>query len=270
MPELREFTAAKSLTRAPLRGRALLTCTAAFPLPAAKGTAMAPRHGFKPSHLAASCGAAVLALAAAPAHAALIVDPAGDFLPTYTGPQGGDLDVLTAEPILKGTQLTLTATLNGAVGTSAGGVYVWGVNRGGGVPIFQSNTPPIGAGVLFDSVVVLNTDGTGAVVLIFPTLVQTLLPPGSVTIDGNTITGVLDITAFLPNNGTTFANYGYNLWPRNGLDVPNSGQVADFAPDASTVPATIPEPATWAMMIAGFGLIGLMARRRHAHLLARA
>ncbi len=32
----------------------------------------------------------------------------------------------------------------------------------------------------------------------------------------------------------------------------------------------IPEPATWAMLIAGFGLVGLAARRRRATLAHRA
>jgi hypothetical protein len=231
---------------------------------------MVRKRGFSFSHLAAGCGAAALTLCATAAQAALITDPAGDFLPTYTGPKGGDLDVLTAEAILKGTQLTLTATLNGAVGTSAGGTYVWGVNRGAGVPIFQGNTPPIGAGVLFDSVVVLNPDETGFVFLILPNQVgPTPLPNGAVTVSGNTITGVLDI-GMLPSNGASLFGYGYNLWPRNGLDVPNSGQVADFAPDAATAFATVPEPRTWALMITGFGLLGAMMRRRARTAVARA
>jgi PEP-CTERM motif-containing protein len=221
---------------------------------------MALRSRFT-SLAAAGAAAGLLGLAASPALAALITDPAGDFLATYTGPLGGDLDVLTAEAILKGTQLTLTATLNGDVGTTAGGVYVWGVDRGAGVPIFQSNTPPIGEGVLFDSVVVLNTNLTGAVVEILPTSSVTPLPAGSVTVSGHTITGVFDIS-LLPSNGASLFGYGYNLWPRNGLDPTNSGQVADFAPDRSTAFATVPEPAAWALMITGFGLVGLIARRR--------
>ena len=222
---------------------------------------MVRKCGFSFSHLASGCGAAVLALAASSAHGAVVMDPIGDFLPTYTGPQGADLDVVTAEPILRGTQLTLTATLNGAVGTTPGGVYVWGVNRGGGQAIFQGQAPPIGSGVIFDSVIALNQDGTGLVVLVLPTQVITPLPAGSITIAGNTISAMFDIS-LLPNNGTAFANYGYNLWPRSGFDPTMNTQVADFAPDNSTVRATIPEPAAWAMMIAGFGLVGLMARRR--------
>ncbi len=33
---------------------------------------------------------------------------------------------------------------------------------------------------------------------------------------------------------------------------------------AFRIPAAVPEPATWAMMIAGFGLVGVTLRRRSA------
>ncbi len=39
------------------------------------------------------------------AQAVAIRDPLGDFLPTYTGPKGGDLDALGAEVTLKGDRL---------------------------------------------------------------------------------------------------------------------------------------------------------------------
>jgi hypothetical protein len=44
-----------------------------------------------------------------------------------------------------------------------------------------------------------------------------------------------------------------------------------FTPDHDThtvVPATIPEPGTWAMLIAGFGLVGFAARRRREAVVA--
>lgn len=49
-------------------------------------------------------------------------------------------------------------------------------------------------------------------------------------------------------------------------DVPfNEGGFDAIALDALALGGpVIPEPATWAMMIAGFGLVGLMARRRRA------
>ncbi len=40
--------------------------------------------------------------------------------------------------------------------------------------------------------------------------------------------------------------------------------ISDFAPDAATFRAIVPEPATWAMMLAGFGLVGVAMRRRRA------
>jgi hypothetical protein len=68
--------------------------------------------------------------------------------------------------------------------------------------------------------------------------------------------------ADLPSNGFTAAQYRYNLWPRDGLNTADNGQIADFAPDASSFTASVPEPAAWALMIAGFGLVGAALRRR--------
>jgi hypothetical protein len=68
--------------------------------------------------------------------AALISDPAGDFLPTYVGPQNGDLDVLEAEVFFDGSSFLFTSTSNAAIGTTPGGVFVWGINRGAGLRLF--------------------------------------------------------------------------------------------------------------------------------------
>ena len=63
--------------------------------------------------MAVAVAASVAALQ--PARATTIVDPAGDFLATYTGPHNGDLDVLSASAVQNGTSVTLTANLNGAI-----------------------------------------------------------------------------------------------------------------------------------------------------------
>jgi len=41
--------------------------------------------------------------------------------------------------------------------------------------------------------------------------------------------------------------------------------IADFAPNNATITAgAVPEPATWALLIAGFGGIGAAQRRRRS------
>jgi hypothetical protein len=58
---------------------------------------------------------------------------------------------------------------------------------------------------------------------------------------------------FFQNNGTDFASLFANNW--SGF-----GESNDVAFKATF--AAVPEPATWAMMIGGFGLAGMAARRR--------
>src|SRR2546423_13177966 len=87
-------------------------------------------------------------------------DPAGDFLSTFTGPQNPDLDVIAFDATFDGATFTFTDQANGPIGTTTGGIFVWGVNRG-------SNTPGFGAfrpGVLVDAVVIADPTGASAAV----------------------------------------------------------------------------------------------------------
>ena len=56
------------------------------------------------------------------------------------------------------------------------------------------------------------------------------------------------------------ANYLYNVWTRDGLAT--NDQIADFAPNASSFIANVPEPAAWALMILGLGGVGATIRRK--------
>lgn len=212
---------------------------------------------------AAFAGVAAALLATAPAHAVLI-DPTGDFLDVYTGPQNGDLDVTAVDAVLSGSNVTLTGTHAAAIGTTTGVAYVWGIDRGAGTEPFPELDPPTGEGVIFDSVVVLLADATGFFLDLTVPGGPQFLAPGAIQIDGGTIRVTLSET-MLVSRGFAFEDYGYNLWPRfapGGVNPADNTQVSDFAPDASTFKARVPEPA--AIGLLGLGLLGLGLRRRAA------
>jgi len=219
----------------------------------------APYPGLPALGLAIGLVAASAALR--PAHATTAIDPANDFPGTFSGPQNGDLDVRSVSARQDGTDVTLSALLGGAVGTTSGSVYVWGVNRGAGTEGLLAGAPPVGAGVFFDAVVVLLPNATGQVLAFNganpPT--TTVLSAGAVTVSGDSISAIIPFSA-LPSTGFTTANYLYNLWPRSGLG--SNVQIADFGPDASSFAADVPEPGAWALMILGFAMIGGAVRRR--------
>lgn len=205
-----------------------------------------------------STAAAAALLAPLASHAlGGVTDARGDFLPTFGGnpATSADLDVLAANVFYNpGTDtFTLQATLDGNVGTTATGLYVWGVNRGSGTAGFAG----IGLnGVLFDRVVLVRPDGTGTVAG------AGNLAPGSVVISGKTITATVS-GSLLPSTG--FANkldYTWNLWPRNTAFA-GTAALADFAPDNADFNATaVPEPASAALLIGGLGLMALFRSRR--------
>ncbi len=65
-------------------------------------------------------------------------------------------------------------------------------------------------------------------------------------------------------SGAAWATGTLKLFYWDTFTPDNTGSVA-----ADVVTAVVPEPATWAMMICGFGMTGAMLRRRH-HALAKA
>jgi hypothetical protein len=195
------------------------------------------------------------------AQAASISDPAGDFLPTYTGIQGGDLDVVKAEVTLKGNQLLFSTDLAADVGTTPGAFYVFGLDRGRGTQRFVTGTPSTGAGVVFDSVVILRPDGTASFNDLINSANSVALKSANVAISGSKISGIFD-TSLFPSTGFATSDYTWNLWPRIAT-VSGNAAISDFAPDASNASvAAVPEPSSMSGLLAavGFGVF-LKVRR---------
>lgn len=206
----------------------------------------------------------VLALASglgSAAHAAS--DPVGDFLATYTGPQSASLDFTNAEARFDGVNFNLSLALNGPINSPEGKLWVWGINRGAGTPrlnvLFDPDLDP---SVLWDSLAVLSADGTLRVVA-FPQAGAPAITTiaGGAVVSGNQITAAVPFS-LLPSRGYASSSYTFQLWSRQrvnpAVDGPNT-EIADFGPRLF---AAVPEPASWAMMIAGFGLAGFGLRRR--------
>src|SRR5437764_2235437 len=199
--------------------------------------------------------AALLSLiAGSPALAATVSDPVGDFLPSFAGPASADLDVTSFSVSLNpsATTFSLGAVLAGAIDPSLAGFYVIGVDTGLGAnaPFGTIGEP----NVRFDQVIIVQKNGTAT---LGAKSLTTLL-------SGNQFIVSVPVS-LLPSTGASAANYGFNIWPRAGSTVTGNSQISDFAPNNALLSANgvlpVPEPATWLMMLLGFGGIGVVVRR---------
>jgi hypothetical protein len=203
-------------------------------------------------------GVAAFGLAtAAQAQSSSVNDATGDFLASYTGPHQADLDVTSLSVTYNAstTSFLIQSTFAGAIDPSLPGFYAIGVNTGTGAGPFASIGAP---DVKFNQVIAVQKAGTA-------TVGATSLSPGSVLIGGNALTVMIPLS-LLPTTGFDPAHYAFNIWPRSG-PTGGLGAISDFAPNNATLAAApVPEPAAWAMMLGGFGLIGGTLRRRRTSL----
>jgi hypothetical protein len=195
--------------------------------------------------------AAIGLASSAQAQSSSVSDPTGDFIPSYTGPPQADLDVtsLTVSYNAAAMDFLVQSTFAGAIDATLPGFYVIGVNTGTGTGPFGSIGAP---DVKFNKVIVVQKNGSAAIG-------GTPLAAGSVTIGGNALSLMIPLS-LLPTTGFDPNRYGFNIWPRSGT-VGGLATISDFAPNNSTL-AAVPEPATWSLMLGGFGLIGGVLRRR--------
>lgn len=90
--------------------------------------------------------------------------------------------------------------------------------------------------------------------------------------DGTTVSGVYDTVSNDFFGGTTSGGITLTgfLWERQRFNIVSQysskkgGSPADYNGGFSYNVAAVPEPATWAMMIGGFGMVGAAMRRRKA------
>jgi hypothetical protein len=187
---------------------------------------------------------------------ALISDPVGDFLPTYTGAYLPGMDVVAHEVVYLEDQgrVVFYGRMAGSVADTQpiGGLYLIGLDRGLGTPRFRGGTPVIGPNVTWDSVVRVNPDGTG----LFNNQVAgviTSLNPADIHIDGDEFTVSVPLSVMLPMATRPPEEWTYSLWPRNGVVIGQNQHVSDLAPDDGNSPFQVAAPARIAGVVVNDG-----------------
>jgi len=171
------------------------------------------------------------------------------------------MDALSSQVTLNlaNNTLTLTATVNGAIGTTLDGAWVWGLDRGQGTERFLLGTPSFGPGVKFDSVIALSNQ-TGSFVDLISGAPPQSLPSSSVKVNGDTISATVPL-AMIPSEGFAAKNYTWNFWPEALLAQPL--YVSDFAPDArNAILTVVPEPSSLAFVVLGMVVVAATRMRK--------
>lgn len=176
---------------------------------------------------------------------AIIADPVGDILPSYTGGVLPGMDVVAHEVVLLEEQdrVVFYGKMAGSVADtqSVGALYLFGVDRGSGTARFLSTPGPvIGPHVVWDSIVRVNPNGTG----LFNNVTAGVITPLSrsdITINGDEFTASVPLSVMTLSATRPPEEWTYNLWPRNGIG--NNAQVSDLAPDDGNSPFQVIAPA---------------------------
>ncbi len=196
--------------------------------------------------------------------AGLSASPVRNSLLVATG--SGIFEIDLSNPNVNANKRMVTSAGADGIVVSVDGLSVYG-SVGGGLQAFNIatgaqtyNAGPLNfgtdgigiilSGTLAGNLITNNTNGTLA--LINPlTNVNTIIATGG---------SYGDLTGFDANNGTMFINQSNALLR---LSLGGSG-IGGGGTTTAPTNGTVPEPATWALMLVGFGLTGAAMRRKQA------
>jgi len=186
---------------------------------------------------------------AASAHA--VTDPAGDILRSFTGDASvGAFDILSSDVTFDAgaNAFLLHAHTAGNIADVASAAYVFGFNRGGATnsPFADIGVP----GVTFDATALVRSNGTGL----------SGVNPIIATVDGHDIFATVAASILRPN-GFEPQDFTWALWSVD-TQIQGNFRNADFAPGVNVQVAAVPEPETYALMVAGLSVLGFVGRRR--------
>jgi hypothetical protein len=191
-----------------------------------------------------------LAALALSANAHAVTDVAGDFLAGYTGSRDAAFDVRSADVSYNAAtnEFVFSTTAAGSIAGVDGAAYVFGLDVGGPTvaPFASVGLPD----AIFNTTVTLRANGMAGVGA----------TPITEQIVGNQIFATVS-AALLPSRGLAPKDYTWTVWSIDS-NVAGLGRLADFAPDANIKVSAVPEPLTYGMLLAGLGMLGMVARRR--------
>jgi hypothetical protein len=208
---------------------------------------------------------AALALLGGGAHAAVFThhqsDKAGDFLagfPQADRAANGDLDFtdLSVSFDQATGEFRVTVSLADDI-TTQPGVFVIGIDtgKGGHAPFGGVGEPNI----LFDQALTLQKDGTGVLSLVNPDGTPAGTKGLSAAMGLKSFSVDFKLADLTPTGSLDPQHFGFSAWSKKGA------VLADFVPNNKLLTAAgVPEPATWAMLVGGFALMGGSLRRRRA------
>ena len=225
----------------------------------------------QPTVLMSAAMALALGLAA-PAQATVLI-PGSTGQPTQAFPAGTQGTMLASQT-LTGSAFTFSASFNQAVYLNTLGTldFYYQVARTGAGSVSSEEIRSFTVSS-FDSFLVdafvngTDTDGAGAFVAVNNPALANGTPSGSTTSFGRSPSGNVLTTEFGANGLTGTENSTTYVFRTNATNFNNQGFFGII--DGSTLSgrtymptAAVPEPATWAMMLVGFGAVGASMRRR--------
>ena len=218
-----------------------------------------------------SASLAVAAFAAAPASAVILVNGSSLVPPTPFAAIAGSQGTLIASQSFTGSALTFSATFRQAVYRNTGGTldFYYQVDRTG--PGSDGSNEEIDgftvsnfAGFLVDGYASgPDPDGAGFFVAAANPTLSDGTPSGSTTTFGRSNNGGIIRVNFGLNGLSGSENSATYVFRTNAraFTTGTFGVIDGSTLAGVTFAPTVPEPATWAMMLGGFGLLGGAMRR---------